>query len=170
MTQDSTTPPGFERIVDVRPSPQPVIHPETAPFWDGLEIGQFRVQVCGRCGTHRFPFAPVCFRCQSFELQWEPVDPAGMVASAVTVHRATGDPEWAAHVPFLSGTVDMEHGLRVPGQILCSCGKATLRGAPVRVVLLTGPQRTTVHAFAHACIPTGNTQAGSPVSPSVRRR
>jgi uncharacterized OB-fold protein len=140
-----------ERIVDEGPRPEPLVHPDTAPFWEGLEAGELRVQRCSSCGTYRFPFAPVCHRCLSFELTWEPIAVVGTVATAVRVQRATGDAAWGAHVPFISGNVDVEHGLRLPGRILCPCGEALRRGTPVRVVLLTAPGRPTIPGFAHDC-------------------
>ncbi len=142
-----------DRIRDDGPRPQPLIHPDTAPFWAGLEAGELRVQRCTACGTHRFPFEPICHACLSFDLTWEPIAPSGTVATAVRAVRATGDPAWAAHVPFISGSVDMEHDLRLPGRILCTCGEALRRGTSVRVVLLVSPDRPTIHAFAHNCVP-----------------
>src|SRR5438132_10777818 len=101
------------RLADTAPRPEPVIHPDTEPFWRGLDEGELLAQRCANCGTHRFPFAPVCFRCQSFDHTWGPISPEGTVAIAVKVRRATGDPRWGRHVPFLSGLVDLEHGLRL---------------------------------------------------------
>ena len=121
----------------------------------GLADGELRVQVCSGCGTHRFPFAPICFNCLSFDHSWEAIDPEGTTAVAVVVHRATGEQDWAAHVPFVSGLVDVEHGLRLPGRIACTCGEATRRGASVRAVTLAAPGQTTVYGFAHSCIAAG---------------
>src|SRR5690349_5090377 len=112
----------LDRYTEPAPRPDPVVHPETDGFWTGLAEGELRVQACTRCGTLRFPFASVCHVCLSFESTWQPIDPAGTVAAAVVVHRATGGRDWAAHVPFVSGLVDLEHGLRLPGRILCTCG------------------------------------------------
>ena len=145
----------LDRLTDVATRPDPVVHPEVEGFWSGLEASELRVQVCHRCGTRRVPFAPVCFSCRSFEFSWEAISPEGTIAAAVVVHRATGDREWSAHVPFVSGLVDMEHGLRLPGRIACTCGKATHRGAPVRAVIMAAPGRIPVHGFAHSCIPGG---------------
>ena len=142
----------LERILDDGPRPEPIVHPDTADFWAGLEAGELRVQRCRACGTHRFPFAPVCHVCGSFELSWEALPPIGTVATAVRVERATGDASWSSHVPFISGNVDVAHGLRLPGRILCNCGAALHTGTPVRVVLLIASNRQTVHAFAHDCI------------------
>ena len=145
-------PPSLKAIADERPRPEPVIHPDTEAFWAGLSDGKLLVQRCRQCGTYRFPFAPICHRCRSFDLTWEPIAPEGLVATAVVVHRATGDPRWAAHVPFISGTVDMEHDIRLPGRILCSCGTGNWRGETVRVVLLMASGGVAIYAFAHGCV------------------
>ena len=144
----------LDQLSDTEPRPDPVVHPEVEGFWSGLEAGELRVQACDRCGTHRVPFAPVCFNCRSFDFSWREISPEGTVAAAVVVHRATGEREWAAHVPFISGLVDLEHGVRLPGRIACTCGEATTRGAPVRAVVMAAPGRIPVQGFAHSCIPS----------------
>ncbi len=143
----------LDHLSETESRPDPVVHPEVEGFWSGLEAGELRVQVCDGCGTHRVPFAPVCFSCRSFEFSWREISPEGTVAVAAVVHRATGEREWSAHVPFVSGLVDLEHGLRLPGRIACTCGEATARGAPVRAVVMASPGRIPVHGFAHSCIP-----------------
>jgi len=142
----------LERIRETSLRLDPIVHPEIEGFWAGLRERELRVQVCSRCGTYRFPFAPVCFNCRSFDATWEVISPSGTVASAVTVHRATGEQVWASHVPFVSALVDLEHGLRLPGRILCSCGEAASRGARVRAVVLAAEGAVDVHGFAHSCI------------------
>ena len=139
------------RITDDRDRPDPVVHPDSQEFWSGLARGELRLQRCTACHTWRFPMAPVCHRCLSFEHTWEAISPAGTVAAAVVVRRATGDPVWSAHVPFASGIVDLEHDLRLPGRILCVCGEGLRRGARVRAVLLTSSGHPAVMAFRHAC-------------------
>ena len=76
----------------------------------------------------------------------------GTVAAAVVVRRATGDPAWGAHAPFASGIVDLAHGLRLPGRILCTCGEGLRRGSAVRAVVLTSSGHPAVMAFGHACV------------------
>jgi uncharacterized OB-fold protein len=142
----------LERITEPAPRPDPVVHPETDGFWSRLAEGDLTVQVCSRCGTPRFPAAPVCYVCLSFDHDWQSLDPNGTVATAAVVHRATGDPAWSDHTPFASGLVDLDRGLRLPGRILCTCGLGTARGARVRAVVSEGPGMVPVHAFAHSCV------------------
>jgi uncharacterized OB-fold protein len=138
-------------VVEAGGRPDPLIHPDTEPFWTALDRGELVGQVCTLCETWRFPFGPVCHRCRSFDHAWRPLDAAGTVAAVVAVQRATGERVWGEHVPFLSGTVDMAHGLRLPGRVLCTCGAARRHGAKVRAVRLVAEGHPTVMAFAHDC-------------------
>ena len=46
----------LDRLADTATGPEPVVHPDTEPFWDALSQGELRIQLCARCGTHRYPF------------------------------------------------------------------------------------------------------------------
>ncbi len=98
--------------------PQPVIHPETEPFWRGVGAGELRLQQCGACGTVRFPVAPMCWSCLSGDSEWVPVPTTGSVAASVTVRRATGDARWGPQAPFVTAQVDMDGGVRLPGRVV----------------------------------------------------
>jgi uncharacterized protein len=135
--------------------PGPLQHPESAAFWASVADGHFCLQVCDRCRTVRFPIAPVCFSCLSFEWSLLPVSERGRVASAVTVRVATGSQEWAAAVPFTSALVDMEAGVRLPGRIICRCGQGTKKGTIVEVVRVSSNSDLPVFAFEHECANNG---------------
>jgi uncharacterized protein len=141
----------LQHVTDSATDPSPVIHPETERFWSGLADGQLLLQVCSDCGTYRYPLAPVCFNCRSLGFTWTEVGAAGTVAAAVRVQRATGHKSWATEVPYISGLVDLEHDLRLPGRIICACGTALQRGTPVAAVVLDSPSRGSILGFAHAC-------------------
>jgi uncharacterized protein len=135
--------------------PGPLQHPESAAIWASVADGHFCLQVCDRCGTVRFPIAPVCFRCLSFDWSLLPFSERGRVASAVIVHVATGSKEWATAVPFISALVDMDVGVRLPGRVICSCGQGAQRGTDVEVVRLPTSSGLSVFGFAHACSGVG---------------
>jgi uncharacterized OB-fold protein len=143
--------PALPPVADDGDRPDPVIHPDSQEFWSSLARGELRLQRCTACGTWRYPVSPVCHRCLAFDFTWEPVSPAGRVAAAVVVQRATGEAAWSAHVPFASGIVDVEHGVRLPGRILCACGEGLRHGAAVRAVVLTSAGHVPVMAFRHDC-------------------
>jgi uncharacterized protein len=138
-------------IEGVPRGPAPVIHPDSEPFWAGLAAGEFLVQRCSECGTRRFPIAPLCHVCLSFAYAWVRLEPHGTVHVAVVVARSTGAPQWRAAVPFTSGLVEMEHGLRLPGRILCSCAAPLRAGRAVTLCRIKTEGDGVVHAFWHDC-------------------
>lgn len=136
---------------DVVPGPGPVVHPENAGFWDSLNEGTLRLQRCSACQVVRFPVAPCCWHCLSIDYEWVEVEASGTVAASTNVMRATGNPVWQEAVPFLSGLVDTAAGVRLPGRILCRCGRAAAHGTPVRVVRIPTRTDQVVYAFEHDC-------------------
>lgn len=136
-------------VRDVFAGPGPVIHPETAPFWSALSEGRFLVQRCRGCGTRRFPLAPACYVCLSFDFDWEPLARAGRVHVTVLVSRASG--RWDGAVPFTAGLVNMDHGIRLPGRVLCRCGAGTSPGAAVALCAVPDADGGHVFAFTHDC-------------------
>lgn len=97
--------------------PLPVIHPDNQQFWDWLRQHQLRLQRCGECGKLRYPVSPVCPDCLSERFQWEPMSGRALLVTAVTVHRATGNPWWANATPFSVVLVRLEEGPRLKGSI-----------------------------------------------------
>lgn len=149
----------LERI-SAAPGPAPHVHPDIAGFWDSLREGHLSLQRCGECGTIRFPLSTHCHRCLSGEYVWEAIEPRGTVNVAIRAHEAVGalpasgvslTEPWRSMTPYLTGVVDMEAGVRLPGRIACECGKALTPGTPVRAVLLDAADGATVYGFAHSC-------------------
>lgn len=136
---------------DVVPGPAPVVHPENEGFWNALKEGGLRLQQCAGCGTIRFPVAPSCWRCLSFEHSWVDVDADGTVAAATEIVRATGNPVWQDATPYLTGLVDTRAGVRLPGRILCTCGAASRHGTPVTPVRVPTRGEWITYAFQHDC-------------------
>ncbi|MBB3085531.1 Zn-ribbon domain-containing OB-fold protein [Geodermatophilus sabuli] len=161
MTIDGGAPDPFalERV-DAAPGPAPHVHPDIAGFWDSLREGHLSLQRCSECRTLRFPLSTHCHVCLSGEYAWEPIDPRGTVNVAIRAHEAVSDlpasgvslPEpWRGMTPYLTGAVDMPAGVRLPGRIVCTCGRALRPGTPVRAVLLEAADGATTYGFAHAC-------------------
>lgn len=143
------------------PGPGQHVHPDVAGFWESLTNGHLSVQRCGECGTIRFPLSTNCHQCLSGDYEWEPIDPTGKVNVAIRVHEAVANlpasgaalPEpWRSMAPYLTGAVDMEAGIRLPGRIFCTCDQALTPGTPVRAILLDTADGATVYGFAHRCI------------------
>lgn len=136
----------------------PLVHPENAPFWESVAKGQLSLQRCTSCGVLRFPLAPRCHACLDPGHTWEPIVPRGVVNVAVLNPSAPAgmpriglEPPWQLLTPYITGAVDMENGLRLPGRIICDCGEARTPGTPVSGVLLETTDGTPVYGFAHEC-------------------
>jgi|1186.fasta_scaffold590435_2 uncharacterized OB-fold protein len=137
----------------------PLVHPETEPFWSSIAAGELSLQRCSSCGTLRFPLSPVCHNCLSPDFDWESVDTRGTIHVVVENARSTEgmpriglEPPWPELTPYLTGNVDLDCGLRLPGRIICDCGEARSPGVRVRGVSLETTSDTRVHGFAHACV------------------
>lgn len=139
------------RLVPVVEGPAPVVHPDVAPFWDAVAAGGFVLPRCRDCGYLRFPVVAVCPRCLSTRTDWEPASRVGTVAAATLVARVARGSAWAAATPFLTGLVDLEVGVRVPGRILCDCGIAAEPGTAVRIARVAAADARTAYAFVHDC-------------------
>lgn len=149
----------LERVA-AAPSPGPHAHPDTVGFWESLRQGRLSLQRCDSCGTIRFPLSTHCHECLSGDYRWQAIGARGTVNVAIRAHEAVSDlpasgvslPEpWRGMTPYLTGAVDMEVGVRMPGRIICSCGEALVPGTPVRAVLLDAIDGSTVYGFVHDC-------------------
>ena len=69
----------------LRPEPRKNIYER--PFWEFVQEHRLRLQRCSRCGSMRYPPAPVCADCLSDEYTWEPVSGRGTLLSWVVFHR-----------------------------------------------------------------------------------
>ena len=137
----------------------PLVHPEVEPFWKAIAAGKLCLQRCRACQTLRFPLSPVCHVCLNSEFAWEDIDTRGSVNVVIENARpAEGmpriglEPPWPELTPYLTGAVDLDCGLRLPGRIVCDCGKARSPGTRVRGVSLETTSDTRVHGFAHDCV------------------
>jgi uncharacterized OB-fold protein len=92
--------------------PAPAITPETAPFWEGLEQGELRLQRCQSCGRFRHHPRPMCPACHSLEREWVPVSGRGTVYSYTRVehqaHPALGD-----RMPYTILLIELAEGIRI---------------------------------------------------------
>lgn len=117
--------------------------PESAPFWEGCARGELLVQACGACGRRRMPPRPMCPRCRSLELTWEPTSGRGTIWSFVVPHPPLL-PAYQELAPYNAIVVGLEDepSIRFVGNLVASpdgaineVDPATIEiGAPVRVV------------------------------------
>lgn len=95
----------------------PVPDPDTAPFWEACARHELAFQHCAGCGAARFPPAPICSRCRSWEFDWQPHPGTGRVYTWVVVHHAI-PPSIEPAVPYASAIVELDGGLKMPGRLI----------------------------------------------------
>src|SRR5690606_2990682 len=113
----SPTPPG--EATPGRPAARllPSLRPLTKDFWTGGEHGELRVHRCRACGRFFHPPAPICVRCQSFDVAPEAVSGRGTIA-AFTVNHQPWLPKFPP--PYVVALVEIEEepGVRLPSNII----------------------------------------------------
>lgn len=88
-----------------RPLPQP--DALTQPFWDAARTGRLVAQRCGSCGYYNHPAKPLCDRCSSQELSFQPLSGRGTVYS-FTVMRQRNVAGFEQDVPYVNLLVELE--------------------------------------------------------------
>ena len=113
----------------LKPLPEPSVI--SAPFWDGLRVGELRLQRCAEC--KRFILYPrsVCPHCLSDRLEWTAATGRGRLYSYTIVRRAM-NPAFAAEVPYVFAIVELEEGPRVTTNIVNCVSDEVRVDMPVR--------------------------------------
>ena len=113
-----------------RPRTRPSALPR--PFWEASARGEFRIQVCERCGARIFYARPACTECGARELRWQASSGRGTVYSYTIARRPT-HPAFAARVPYVIAIVELEEGPRVTTNITGCDPETVAIGMPVEV-------------------------------------
>jgi len=94
----------------------PVPDQDSAFFWQGLREHKLLLQQCTACNRFRFPPMPACPYCASPKSVERRSKGEGKVYSWIVVHRAF-DPAFAADVPYILASIDLEEGGRIVGRL-----------------------------------------------------
>ena len=115
----------------------------TNAFWAGCAEGELRVQTCASCGLKRMPPRPMCSRCRSIDVRWEPTSGRGRIWSFIVPHPPLL-PAFAEYAPYNAIIVELEEdpSIRFAGNLVASADGAineidatTIEiGQPVHVV------------------------------------
>lgn len=96
-----------------RPAPTP----DEEEFWRSGADGLLRMQRCGGCEKWQHPPNPVCHRCLSRDVRFEPVRGAGVVYSFTVNHQP-----WLPHLsePYAVIVVELDEqpGLRFVSRLV----------------------------------------------------
>ncbi len=99
-------------MTEGRSFPLPEVTEANAPFWEGCERGELRLQVCSVCGTYRFPDSSLCPACLSRQATWKATSGRGTVWSWVRFHQQYF-PAAAERLPYVALFVNLEEGPRM---------------------------------------------------------
>lgn len=106
-----------------RPYPLPDL--DTQPYWDFIERKELRFQKCTGCGHVRWPIAPVCPRCHSFDTEWILAAGTGVIYSYTIARRQTHP---AFPVPYAIGLIELPEGPRFIARLLDDEEKIAIGG------------------------------------------
>lgn len=82
-----------------------------------LSLGnQLHLQQCGNCGRFHHPPRYRCPFCSSDAVSWTPSSGRGELHSWTMTHAAF-DRGWATMVPYATGVVELEEGVRLVGSL-----------------------------------------------------
>lgn len=114
--------------------PRPVPTALTNGFWEAAARRELSIQRCRRCARRFHPPVPVCSRCHSEELGFEPVSGLGTI-SAYTVMTEALVPGFEPGVPLVVIAVELDEqdGLVVVSNLVGSAGTDVPIGARVEV-------------------------------------
>lgn len=129
-----------------KPVPQPT--PESAPYWEGAKQGKFLLQRCINCAKVRHYPRIICDHCYSSKVEWIEASGHGKIHSWTIAHHAF-HPAFAAEVPYVLVTVDLEEGVRSLGRLQKDSSiwldmpvrvtfEQTAEGTPLPVFIATG--------------------------------
>jgi hypothetical protein len=95
--------------------------PTSSEFWAGCARGELLVQACASCGLRRMPPRPMCARCRSIEVRWEPTSGRGRIWSFIVPHPPLL-PAFAEVAPYNAIIVELEEDplIRFAGNLVTS--------------------------------------------------
>lgn len=118
----------------------------TLPFFEGAKQGVLRLQSCGDCGMWMYPIKKRCQACGSNELSWKDASGKGTVYAHAKLHRQY-HPRHEDKLPIVIAWVDLEEGVRVPGNIVHSDAETIKAGMPVEVTFEIEPGGWAIPVF-----------------------
>lgn len=105
--------------------PAPVPDADSRPFWEGVDVGELRLQVCDSCRRWFYYARGLCPHCHSDDLTWSVASGRGTVHS-FTISRRGAGPAFAADVPYVVALVDLEEGPRMLSNVV-DCDPESVR-------------------------------------------
>ncbi len=117
--------------------PRPALGRDNAYFWEGVELGELRLQRCGGCATVRHPPQPVCDLCGSADQGFLVAAGQGRIYSHVTHHYPPLPGVERPHTVLL---VELEEGVRLVSELAAGVDPSVVRiGLPVELTFQAAP-------------------------------
>jgi uncharacterized OB-fold protein len=113
--------------------PVPVPDVDSAPFWEACRQHRLLLQRCAGCGQTRFPPSGLCPHCRSGEFNWLTASGRGRLYSWIVVRHPVPREIYADDVPYVVALVDLEEGVRMPTNMVCSA-EELVGGMPVEAL------------------------------------
>ena len=104
---------------------------DSIPYWEGLALGELRIQRCNSCSKAVFYPRAICPHCFSDQLTWTVASGKGTIYSYTVAHQAFGS--FAADVPFVVALIELEEGVRMMSRLLDAPRERVTVGAAVQV-------------------------------------
>lgn len=119
---------GLERM---RSRPTPAVNRDTRFFWEGVEVGELRIQRCTDCGRLQHPPSAMCGHCRSTDLDHVVSSGRGTVHSHAVHHHP---PLPGIRPPHAVVLVDLEEGVRFVTHVTGMRDRDVRVGMPVEIV------------------------------------
>jgi uncharacterized OB-fold protein len=121
---------------DVGTRPQPAIGRDNAFFWEGVEAGELRIQMCNGCGHIAHPPQPLCASCGSSDQGWVVSSGRGVIYSHVTHHYPPLPGVERPHTVLL---IELEEGVRIVSEWAAGSAQEPVIGTAVQVAFTKVP-------------------------------
>lgn len=104
---------------------------DSRPYWEGLALGELRIQRCKTCSKAVFYPRSICPHCHADQPAWIVASGRGTIYSYTVAHQGFGP--FAADVPFVIALVELEEGVHILSRIIDAPRERVVVGAAVKV-------------------------------------
>lgn len=129
--------------------PLPKIDTLNAPFWEGAQANELRLQKCGNCGKVSSEPSKLCIRCGKPALEWIRASGKGTIWSFGVFHKAYF-PSFANDVPYNVVIVALDEGPKLYSNLVNSSNGAVEIGMKVKACFEKVTDSTTLVKFEPA--------------------
>jgi uncharacterized OB-fold protein len=119
---------------------------KSKPYFEGVNEGKLRLQVCAECLTWHYPVVRLCSSCGSRSIEWRDTKGKGIVYSHGRLRRAF-HPRHEGRLPIVIAQIDIEEGLRLYSNLIGVSPTSVKVGDPVELAFETLPDGAKLPVF-----------------------